>query len=148
MDGVDDGERLSLIQTEASPFTCVMFERSLEVATPTGQVSIIRENIVTSQRKNHLSWSPVRSSFDAVIIVGDSYADDVDMGFQCWPTRLAQQMGRAVLNTSRGDSKSWHARAQLKLAHEFLETQPGFTPSLLIIHTGGNNMCVASLVDC
>ena len=123
---------------EVAPLT----RRDLEL----GARSEFVESWITRKRHNQLTWLPTdsdrlaRSDFSSVLILGDSYGDDVDMGFYCWPSRLGQRLSLPVLNVARGGSESAHVAAQLERAHAW--RQEGFTldgRSLLVLHTGGND---------
>ena len=51
----------------------------------------------------HFRPRPQGSSHNPVvdaIVIGDSYADDVDMGYRCWPSLLASRRGWSILNAS------------------------------------------------
>jgi len=99
--------------------------------------------------KNILSWRPCdTSSGAAVVVLGDSYADDVDMGFECWPSRLSRLLGGACINVAVGGSRTSHARGQLARADDFLGANghaashpPG--ERHLVVHTGGNDILTA-----
>ncbi|CAE7888526.1 Sbno2 [Symbiodinium necroappetens] len=110
-----------------------------------GARSEFLESWITSKRHNQLTWLPaerrlVNSQFSSILVLGDSYADDVDMGFFCWPSRLGKRLKLLVLNVARGGSESAHVSAQLERAHAWKHED--FTldiQSLLILHTGGND---------
>lgn len=104
-------------------------------------------SVLTGKRKNHLTWLPssnrVLGSDAQIIVLGDSYADDIDMGFTCWPAQVASHFGISLLNVAHGGSVSKQARSQLATAVDFvqasdLRAKPEQT--VLIIHTGGNDL--------
>ena len=118
-----------------------------------------RESWITRKRHNQLMWLPRNSTAEqaeqgqngqsselgigplaSILVVGDSYADDVDMGFHCWPTHVSRSLRLPLLNVARGGSESSHVHAQLERAHSYSQ-QLNFKPqeALLILHTGGNN---------
>ena len=104
------------------------------------------ESWITRKRHNQLMWlpssPPFSGSFSFMIVLGDSYADDVDMGFHCWPTKLSKALQTPVLNVARGGSESSHIHAQLERAHSWAkDKQLAMKPSeaLLVLHTGGND---------
>ena len=57
------------------------------------------------------------------LILGDSYADDIDMGFYAWPSKLAQLRSLACLNAARGGAESRHVEFQYKHAKQFRQPQ-------------------------
>lgn len=108
--------------------------------------------------KNVLRWRPGEGgregegdSRELVVVVGDSYVDDVDMGFETWPSLLARARGASYVCTARGGSRIAHARPQLARAHEFVVREghgqrfPA-THRWLIVHTGGNDILRALLL--
>jgi len=109
-------------------------------------------SVITGKAKNYLTWRPALNTTAGVkaqiIVVGDSYADDIDMNFVCWPSQLAIEFGVSMLNMARGGSESKHVRAQLAHASDFLRTSGILEEpivqtahhTLLIIHTGGNDV--------
>eukprot|EP00434_Breviolum_minutum_P007887 symbB.v1.2.006959.t1/scaffold416.1/size293898/18 len=126
-----------------------------------------RQSWFTRKRHNHLLWLPKKDlsisgpedgsevhfdnsldSFKSMMVLGDSYADDVDMGFHCWPTRLSRTLRLPLLNVARGGSESTHIHAQLERAHAYNRNQQlDLKPEevLLILHTGGNDALNALL---
>ena len=110
-----------------------------------GARSEFLESWMTSKRHNQLTWLPAErrvanSQFSSILVLGDSYADDVDMGFFCWPSRLGQRLKLPVLNVARGGSESAHVSAQLERAHAWKHEDFALDiQSLLILHTGGND---------
>ena len=67
---------------------------------------------------NTLTWLPAESERPDhqhvdCLIIGDSYADNVDMGFWCWPNMLAREHGLSSLNAARGGSLCDSARGQI-----------------------------------
>ncbi|CAK9070815.1 unnamed protein product [Durusdinium trenchii] len=111
------------------------------------------ESWITRKRHNQLMWLPSSSStlgplsplgglVSLMIVVGDSYADDIDMGFQCWPTQLSKALHAPVLNVARGGSESSHIHSQLERAHLWTKEQQlqvNLSEVLLVLHTGGND---------
>lgn len=103
--------------------------------------------------KNVLSWRPRDGADTLVVVVGDSYADDVDMGFETWPSELSRLLGSACVCTATGGTRSSHALGQLARAHAFLDVDgegvrgESFPPSKrwLVVHTGGNDVLAALL---
>ncbi|CAE7803379.1 Sbno2 [Symbiodinium sp. CCMP2456] len=110
-----------------------------------GAKSEFLESWITSKRHNQLTWLPaerhlVNTQFSSILVLGDSYADDVDMGFFCWPSRLGKRLKLPVLNVARGGSESAHVSAQLERAHAWNHEDFALDiQSLLILHTGGND---------
>ena len=60
-----------------------------------------------------------------MIILGDSYADDVDMGFWCWPSLLARRLGISAVNASRGGSESRATVSQYERARQSRDPRRG-----------------------
>ena len=109
-----------------------------------------RESWLTRKRHNELMWLPTaspkadlegnRGPFSSIMVLGDSYADDVDMGFNCWPTHLSRLLRLPLLNVAKGGSESDQIHTQLERAHSYskqFELKP--QEALLILHTGGND---------
>jgi hypothetical protein len=100
--------------------------------------------------KNVLSWRPRDGADSLVVVVGDSYADDVDMGFETWPSELSRLLGSTCVCTATGGTRSSHVCDQLARAHAFLDVDgrgASFPPSKrwLVVHTGGNDVLAALL---
>lgn len=99
---------------------------------------------LVGKRLSLLCWRPssqMRCSMVDCLVIGDSYADDVDMGFTCWPLLLAQGRG-SCLNVARGGSRCAHAPEQLSRAEDFMaafQLRPS-EHSMVIVHLGGNDM--------
>jgi len=106
-----------------------------------------------AREKNHLTFllqspkpqiaSSRSSAYTSILVVGDSYADDADMGFPCWPTLLARSMMLPILNVAHGGSETQHSREQLLRAHNFIKRRElDLKPEemLLVVHTGGNDV--------
>jgi len=101
----------------------------------------LTRNRLTRQIYNRLTFLPVEDAPACAVVIGDSWADHVDMGFPCWPTLLGRSLGYSVLNTARGGSEVDETMEQLARAHEWLDAHEGAAPAqLLIIHTGGNDL--------
>jgi hypothetical protein len=96
---------------------------------------------------NALTWTPAeaeRPDHQHVdcLIVGDSYADHVDMGFWCWPNMLAREHGISSLNAARGGSLCDQASGQIARAVASCD-DTGLnvdSDTLLVLHSGGNNV--------
>ena len=94
----------------------------------------------------HFRPRPQGSSHNPVvdaIVIGDSYADDVDMGYRCWPSLLASRRGWSILNASRGGSRTGHgcmqhARALAFAKQHNLRVEHAHTTC--VVHLGGNNL--------
>ena len=99
---------------------------------------------IIGKRLGQVAWRPVRTDSTIVdlIVLGDSYADDIDMGFVCWPSVLAQRRGWSILNAARGGSISGQGIAQYQRAIAFAEqAQLQVSGSTVcIVHLGGNNL--------
>ena len=110
-----------------------------------GAQSEFVESLITRKRHNQLTWLPtdagfMNSEFSSILVLGDSYGDDVDMGFYCWPSRLGKRLSLPVLNVARGGSESAHVAAQLERAHAWRHEEFALDArSLMILHTGGND---------
>lgn len=149
---------IALVLRPQLPFTSVLTAPPSTVAPITqedlenGAYLEFRESWITRKRHNQLMWLPNSTEaqqgqisgigpFSSILVVGDSYADDVDMGFHCWPTHLSRSLRLPLLNVARGGSESSHVHAQLQRAHSYSRQQLNFKPqeALLILHTGGND---------
>lgn len=88
----------------------------------------------SGKKRNHLN----------TLIVGDSYADDVDMGYTCWPTRLARRRGGSFINAAVGGSRACHGVEQLREAKRLsCEVGSGAAltaDTLTVLHLGGNDL--------
>ena len=93
---------------------------------------------------NVVHWRPTPLCAGAVeaLILGDSYADDIDMGFYAWPSKLAQLRSLACLNAARGGAESRHVEFQYKHAKQFAQSHnlklDGGT--VCVVHAGGNDL--------
>ena len=89
------------------------------------------------------SWLPTTGSSHAdMLVLGDSYADDVDMGYWCWPALLARSRGWSILSAARGGSKSGCAMEQYARARAFAD-ELGLSvtrETICVIHLGGNDL--------
>ena len=66
-----------------------------------------RKHRLFPSAKNHLTWRPCEAGGSrALVVIGDSYADDVDMGFETWPSQLARALPATLVNTARGGSRT------------------------------------------
>ena len=99
-------------------------------------------NFATEKKLGMVSWQPADSATNVdVLVIGDSYADDVDMGFFCWPSCLARSRSWSVLNTSRGGATTGDAGGQYDRAITFAkEHQLTIADAVCIVHLGGNNL--------
>ena len=106
---------------------------------------------LAGKRLGLLSWAPnsqqaaaAKSSVD-LIVLGDSYADDVDMGYRCWPSLLAAARGGSCLSVARGGSCSIDALEQYDRARAFMARShlSASESTVVIVHTGGNDMLQA-----
>lgn len=110
------------------------------------------ESRLTGKRKNLLTWLPRLPAngstsggprYSTMLVIGDSYADDIDMGFHCWPTQLARILRLPLINVAQGGAEVRHVHAQLVRAHTFADVdhlQLSPRETLLIIHAGGNDV--------
>ena len=67
---------------------------------------------------NLVTWLP-RQKHEAsvgLLVLGDSYADNFDMGFECWQTLLARQCRLSSLNVACGGARISEYRSQLVTA--------------------------------
>ena len=90
------------------------------------------------------SWMPIASEATQVdaIVLGDSYCDDIDMGYPCWPTVLARRRSWSLLSAAKGGSRSDHWAEQYKRAEAYAE-ELGLritTDTVCIVHLGGNDL--------
>ena len=77
------------------------------------------------------------------IVLGDSYADDVDMRYFCWPSLMLARSGRSALNAARGGSEARHGIDQHERALAFAaqhDLRIDFDATLCIVHLGGNDL--------
>lgn len=77
-----------------------------------------------------------------LLVIGDSYADDVDMGFECWPTLIARRRNWSKLSCARGGAESTAALEQYALADAFA-TSNGLEideRTMVLVHLGGNDL--------
>eukprot|EP00966_Prymnesium_polylepis_P078425 1818006-Prymnesium_polylepis.1 len=90
------------------------------------------------------SWLPTSAAADHAdaLVLGDSYCDDVDMGYRCWPTALASLRGWSMLSAAQGGSKAGHWTEQLERAHAY-SAELGVSISantVCVVHLGGNDI--------
>jgi hypothetical protein len=105
--------------------------------------AIYTTNCITGKVHNVQSFMPGKSSsvLDALIL-GDSYADDVDMWFETWPSRLARSRGGNAINCAVGGSLAHHTLSQLATAKR-LAARRGVRltrETLVVVHVGGNDL--------
>lgn len=124
------------------------FHSSVDLPPPLQQHAGARATWTTvpivGKKLGWVSWLPARpeaSQVDALCL-GDSYADDVDMGYACWPYALARRRGWSLLNAARGGSIAGQGIDQydraVAFAHkECLRVSPS---TVCIVHLGGNNL--------
>jgi len=107
-----------------------------------------RKHRLFPSAKNHLTWRPCEAGGSrALVVIGDSYADDVDMGFETWPSQLARALPATLVNTARGGSRTPAALEQLARADRRLPTEQfPVGERLLVVHTGGNDLLLALLL--
>jgi hypothetical protein len=92
---------------------------------------------------NLVTWLP-RQKDEAIVgllVLGDSYADNLDMGFECWQTLLARQCRLSSLNVACGGARISQYRSQLVTATAACE-ELGLRHSaetLVVVHAGGND---------
>ena len=92
---------------------------------------------------NLVTWLP-RQNHEAsvgILVLGDSYADHFDMGFECWQTLLARQCRLSSLNVACGGARISEYRSQLATATTACE-ELGLRHSaetLVVVHAGGND---------
>lgn len=96
---------------------------------------------------NLVTWLPCRAEETGVglLVLGDSYADNFDMGFECWQTLLGRQSGLSSLNVACGGARISQFRDQLGAATAAcseLGLRPG-AETLVVIHAGGNDFLQA-----
>lgn len=92
---------------------------------------------------NLWTWLPAKPKQTEVgaLVLGDSWADHVDMGFECWQTTLARHRGLSVLNAACGGERLGQCRRQLQDAEAAcaeLGLKAG-ADTLVILHAGGND---------
>ena len=101
------------------------------------------------KRLGLLSWRPApgrgsrgKQGHVYYLVLGDSYADDIDMAFTCWPALLARARGGSCLNVARGGSRCADADAQLERAASWMaRTQTRVSEdTVVVVHLGGNDM--------
>ena len=96
---------------------------------------------------NLVTWLP-RQKHEAsvgLLVLGDSYADNFDMGFECWQTLLARQCRLSSLNVACGGARISEYRSQLVTATAACE-ELGLRHSaetLVVVHAGGNDFLQA-----
>ncbi|KAL3893718.1 MAG: hypothetical protein SGPRY_014038 [Prymnesium sp.] len=97
---------------------------------------------VCRQQRGREERQPGEAERVDMIVLGDSYCDDVDMGFPCWPTRLASTCGWSLLSAAQGGSRSGHGVEQYERARQYAREVGGVvTPqTLCIVHLGGNDL--------
>ena len=96
---------------------------------------------------NLVTWLPRRTNETEVglLVLGDSYADHFDMGFECWPTLLGRQCGLSSLNVACGGARVSQYRSQLGAATVACR-ELGLrhtAESLVVVHAGGNDFLQA-----
>ncbi len=96
---------------------------------------------------NRVTWIPQRADERTIglLVLGDSYADHFDMGFECWQTLLGRQCGLSVLNVACGGARISQFRSQLDTATEACG-ELGLCNSaetLVVVHAGGNDFLQA-----
>lgn len=82
-----------------------------------------REFWLSGKRQNHLTWDSKLEKADWLLVLGDSYADDVDMGFSCWPSQLGAALQMPLVSTARGGSEARDALKQLERAADWAQKQ-------------------------
>lgn len=89
----------------------------------------------------HWQPTPLCAGAVDVLVIGDSYADDIDMGFYAYPSKLAQLRGWSCLNVARGGSESRHGIEQYHRAVQFVHNHHLHLSqeTLCIVHLGGND---------
>ncbi|KAL1520254.1 hypothetical protein AB1Y20_023724 [Prymnesium parvum] len=91
-----------------------------------------------------LSWRPATPSAPRVdqLVLGDSYADDVNMGFCTWPSRLARATAASHLSVARAGDTTRGAGRQLAAAQAFAAARRlSLGPhTLVVLHLGGNDL--------
>lgn len=100
------------------------------------------------KRLNLTTWqpaigtTPMDSAHVNLLVLGDSYADDIDMGFECWPTLVARRRNWSRLSCARGGAESTAALEQYALANSFA-SQNGLVideRTVVLVHLGGNDL--------
>lgn len=100
------------------------------------------------KRLNLTTWQPAigtaprDSSHVNLLVLGDSYADDIDMGYECWPTLVARRRNWSHLSCARGGAESTAALEQYALADTFAR-QHGLVideRTVVLVHLGGNDL--------
>ena len=101
---------------------------------------------IIGKRLNLVSYisssRPRQSGIVSAIVLGDSYCDDIDMGYLCWPALLAQRRGWSMINAARGGSVARQGASQYEQALAFA-TEAGLQvngSTLIMVHLGGNNL--------
>ena len=115
-----------------------------------GRVTFVR-HLIIGKELNTLLWRPWSLSSTAqqhepvLVALGDSYFDDIDMGFLTWPSVLASRRGWSLLNVARGGAESGDIRGQIKRLQRFVDAE-GIGPDALVasavcvVHIGGNDI--------
>jgi hypothetical protein len=99
---------------------------------------------------NLVTWLPRqnRAASVGLLVLGDSYADHFDMGFECWQTLLARQCRLSSLNVACGGARISQYRSQLATATAACE-ELGLRHSaetLVVVHAGGNDFLHALML--
>ena len=105
------------------------------------------------KRLGRVAWAPApehpsRTHVD-VLVIGDSYADSIDMGFPCWPALVAGLRGSSCLCAARGGAAMADGIGQYEQASEFASAH-GLALSAdtwCIVHLGGNNLLHGLVCD-
>ena len=102
---------------------------------------------VFGKRLNLSSWLPCHGSAAPplhvdLMLLGDSYADDIDMGYLCWPTLVARSRSWSCLSCARGGSETSSGVGQYLRAVEYAgEEKLKITAStVVLVHLGGNDL--------
>lgn len=98
------------------------------------------------KRLNLVTWRPnfgkQETTHVDLLVLGDSYADDIDMGFECWPTLLARKERWSCLSCARGGAEAAAATAQYALASDFAVEANLLIDeeTVVLVHLGGNDL--------
>ena len=102
--------------------------------------------LITKKYLNIVTWSPPQEERAAsrvdMVTLGDSYADDIDMGFHCWPSLVARQQKQSCLNLARGGATSSAGLTQYEQALRFAQAS-GLVigpQTTVLVHLGGNDL--------
>ena len=118
----------------------------LDAGGAEGAEATFTRRLITGKRLGLLSWRQGGASRQTghvdFLVLGDSYADDIDMGFPCWPSLVAAVSGGSCLSVARGGSRSTHGVEQYERASSWMSRACKHTSerTVVIVHLGGNDV--------